>query len=66
MSNPTTETFLAKANAIGRPTYPKPITPILSKELKKFAPHLKNSIKYNQNKNIGKLPLREILSKHIS
>mgnify|MGYP005639206901 FL=1 len=44
----------------------KPITPILSKELKKFAPHLKNSIKYNQNKNIGKLPLREILSQHIS
>jgi asparagine synthase (glutamine-hydrolysing) len=44
----------------------KPITPILSKELMKFAPHLKNSIKYNQNKNIGKLPLREILSNHIS
>ena len=44
----------------------KPITPLLSKELVKFAPHLKNSIKYNQNKNIGKLPLREILSQHIS
>ncbi|ARS63755.1 asparagine synthetase B [Candidatus Nitrosomarinus catalina] len=44
----------------------KPITPILSKELMQYAPHLKNSIKYNQNKNIGKLPLREILSKHIS
>jgi asparagine synthase (glutamine-hydrolysing) len=44
----------------------KPITPILSKELMLYAPHLKNSIKYNQNKNIGKLPLREILSKHIS
>jgi asparagine synthase (glutamine-hydrolysing) len=44
----------------------KPITPILSKELIKYAPHLKNSIKYNKNKNIGKLPLREILSKHIS
>ena len=44
----------------------KPITPILSKELIKYAPHLKNSIKYNKNKNIGKLPLRKILSKHIS
>ena len=44
----------------------KPITPILSKELMQYAPHLKNSIKYNQKKNIGKLPLREILSKHIS
>ena len=44
----------------------KPITPILSKELMQYAPHLKNSIKYDQDKNIGKLPLREILSKHIS
>jgi asparagine synthase (glutamine-hydrolysing) len=44
----------------------KPITPILSKELMKYAPHLKNSIKYNENDNIGKIPLREILSKHIS
>jgi asparagine synthase (glutamine-hydrolysing) len=44
----------------------KPITPILSKELMQFAPHLKNSIKYNQKTNVGKLPLREILSQHIS
>ncbi len=44
----------------------KPITPILSKELMKYAPHLKNSIKYNGNNNIGKIPLREILSKYIS
>ena len=44
----------------------KPITPILSKELMQYAPHLKNSIKYNQKTNIGKLPLREILSEHIS
>ena len=44
----------------------KPITPILSKELMQYAPHLKNSIKYNQKNNIGKLPLREILSEHIS
>ena len=44
----------------------KPITPILSKELMKYALHLKNSIKYNSNNNIGKIPLREILSKYIS
>ena len=44
----------------------KPITPILSKELMQYAPHLKNSIKYSQKTNMGKLPLREILSKHIS
>jgi len=44
----------------------KPITPILSKELMKYAPHLKNSIKYNTENNIGKIPLREILSKYIS
>jgi len=44
----------------------KSIAPILSKELMKYAPHLKNSIKYNRNTNIGKIPLREILSQHIS
>jgi asparagine synthase (glutamine-hydrolysing) len=44
----------------------KSITPILSKELMKYAPHLKNSIKYNGNNNIGKIPLRKILSKYIS
>ena len=44
----------------------KSIAPILSKELMKYAPHLKNSIKYDRNTNIGKIPLREILSQHIS
>ncbi len=44
----------------------KPITPILSKELMEYAPHLKNSIKYNTENNVGKIPLREILAKHIS
>ena len=43
----------------------KSITPFLSKELMNYAPHLKNSIKYNKNENIGKIPLRKILSKHI-
>ncbi|MCV0430364.1 asparagine synthase C-terminal domain-containing protein [Nitrosopumilus sp.] len=41
------------------------VTPLLSKELLKFAPHLKNSLKYNQENNIGKIPLRTILEKHI-
>ncbi|MDC0228764.1 asparagine synthase-related protein [Nitrosopumilus sp.] len=44
----------------------KPITPILSQELMQYAPHLKNSNKYNQKTNVGKLPLRQILSQHIS
>ena len=44
----------------------KPITPILSKDLMEYAPHLKNSIKYNKKSNIGKIPLREILFKHVS
>jgi len=44
----------------------KSITPILSKQLIQYAPHLKNSIKYDQKTNVGKLPLRKILSQHIS
>lgn len=44
----------------------KSITPILSKELIGYATHIKNSIKYDRNKNIGKVPLREILSQNIS
>jgi len=43
----------------------KAITPLLSKELMEYAPHLDNSIKYNQKTNVGKIPLRKILSKHI-
>ena len=43
----------------------KSITPILSKELIQYATHLKNSIKYDQKKNIGKIPLRKILEKYI-
>jgi len=43
----------------------KAITPILSKELMEYAPHLDNSIKYNQKTNVGKIPLRMILAKHI-
>lgn len=43
----------------------KAITPILSKELKQYAPHLENSIKYDKKENVGKLPLRKILSQYI-
>ena len=43
----------------------KAITPLLSKELMKYAPHLDNSIKYDQKTDVGKIPLRKILSKHI-
>ncbi len=43
----------------------KSITPLLSKELTEYASHLDNSFKYDQQENIGKLPLRQILSKHI-
>ena len=43
----------------------KSITPLLSKELTEYASHLDNSFKYDQQENIGKLPLRQILSRHI-
>lgn len=44
----------------------KAITPLLSKELMSFAPHLNHKLKYNQEENIGKLPLRKILAKYVS
>ena len=40
-------------------------SPLLSNELITFATHLDNSLKYNQKENIGKLPLRQILSRHV-
>ncbi len=43
----------------------KAITPILSKELMKFALHLNHKLKYDQKENMGKLPLRKILSKYV-
>ena len=42
------------------------LTPILSKKLVEFAPHLSNDLKYNQESNSGKLPLREILNRHVN
>ena len=43
----------------------KAITPILSEELMKIALHLNHKLKYDQKENMGKLPLRKILSKYV-
>lgn len=43
----------------------KSLTPLLSKNLISFATHLDYNIKYNPDKNLGKIPLREILVKHV-
>jgi len=40
-----------------------PITPLLSEELVEYATHLPTTFKYDQTKNLGKLPLRKLLSK---
>ena len=40
------------------------LTPILNDELISFAPHIFTQYKYDQTKNIGKLPLRSILKKN--
>ena len=43
----------------------KAIRPLFSNELITYATHLDHSLKYNQAENIGKLPLRQILAKHV-
>ena len=43
----------------------KSITPLLSGELIEYSLQIDNSLKYNQKENIGKLPLRQILSRYI-
>ena len=42
----------------------KPITPILEPELISYASHLSPELKYNSHENIGKLPLRKLLTKY--
>ena len=42
----------------------KSLAPILEPELISYATHLAPEFKYNSKKNIGKLPLRKLLSKH--
>ncbi len=41
------------------------LTPLLSEKLVLFATHLDNKIKYNQKSNSGKIPLRQILNRHV-
>ena len=41
------------------------ITPLLSNELIKIATHIPNKLKYNHSTNLGKIPLRQILSNQI-
>jgi len=41
------------------------LTPILSQEMISYATHLSNKIKYDETKNIGKIPLRSILKKYV-
>jgi len=41
------------------------LTPILSEELISYSTHLSYQIKYDSEKNIGKIPLRNILKKYV-
>jgi len=41
------------------------VTPLLSDELIKIATHIPNELKYNYSTNLGKIPLRQILSNQI-
>ena len=41
------------------------LTPILSEEMISYATHLSNKIKYDETKNIGKIPLRSVLKKYV-
>jgi asparagine synthase (glutamine-hydrolysing) len=43
----------------------KAIRPLFSNQLITYATHLDNSLKYNQKEDVGKLPLRRILEKHV-
>ena len=43
----------------------KSVTPLLSDRMLDYALHIKNSLKYDRENNIGKIPLREILMKYV-
>jgi len=43
----------------------KSIVPLLSKEMISYGTHLEMNLKYNQVNNVGKLPLRKLLSSYI-
>ena len=40
------------------------LTPLLSEELLSIAPHIPTKYKYDEQNNIGKLPLRKLLEKY--
>ena len=42
----------------------KPVTPILDPKLISYASHLHSDLKYNPLENIGKIPLRKLLTKY--
>jgi len=42
----------------------KPVTPILEPKLISYASHMSPELKYNLHENIGKLPLRKLLTKY--
>ena len=42
----------------------EPVTPILESKLISYTSHLSPKLKYNSHKNMGKLPLRELISKY--
>jgi len=42
----------------------KPVTPILNPKLISYASHIHSDLKYNHHENIGKIPLRKLLTKY--
>jgi asparagine synthase (glutamine-hydrolysing) len=42
----------------------KPVTPILNSKLILYASHIPSELKYNSVKNLGKIPLRKLLTKY--
>ena len=56
--------FSIIGNKINRSFNLKPITPILEPKLISYASQLSAESKYDQTKNIGKLPLRKLLTKY--
>ncbi len=43
----------------------KSVTPLLNNDIITFASHLESRLKYNPDSGVGKIPLREILSKYV-
>lgn len=43
----------------------KSVTPLLSDDLIEYALHMRNSLKYDPASNLGKIPLRKVLSRYV-